>query len=151
MQNIVTTPNRKSSILNLTLTGGVGILGGLWLIVSPMVFNYNGKASSALQANADNAALLSIVVGVLTIVLSAFCVATETQASLQLYRFVATVTLIGFGLLLMLAPYFFNYNMLRDPMTNMQLTGSAFIIIAGYVFQEVFGQKQTEPSQTTQS
>jgi hypothetical protein len=151
MQNIITTTDKKSSVLNLTLTGGLGVLGGLWLIVSPMVFNYNGKAGSAFQTNADTAALLSIIVGVLTIVLSVFCIATETQASLQLYRFAATITLIGFGLLLMVAPYLFNYNGLRDPFTNMQLTGSAFIIIAGYVLQEVFSQKEATPNPKTQS
>lgn len=32
---------KPSDTINLTFTGGLGILGGLWLIISPFLFGYN--------------------------------------------------------------------------------------------------------------
>ena len=122
------------SNVNLTLTGALGVLGGIWLIVSPYLFDYSSTVA--------NAAILGIICGVVAIVLSGFAIATEKMANMQTYRFAAGIGLILLGILLVCAPYLFNYSKLRDPLWNLQVTGGIFIVIAGFVMQELYTRSQ---------
>ncbi len=127
---------RSFSTTNLTLTGGLGVVGGIWLIISPYLFDYSGYAA--------NATLLGIVAGVVTIALSGFCILTEKMPAMQTYRFYAGIALVAMGVLLMAGPYLLNYNQLRDPLWNLQLTGAVFILIAGFVVQELYTRSREE-------
>lgn len=115
---------------NLTLTGALGVLGGIWLIVSPYLFDYSSTVS--------NAAILGIICGIVAIGLSGFAIATERMPNMLTYRFVAAIGLVALGVLLECAPYLFNYSKLRDPLWNLQITGGIFIVIAGFVLQELY-------------
>ncbi len=132
------TSLRTFSTLNLTFTGGLGVLGGLWLIVSPYLFDYsNFSGAKNLKGSADNATLLGLICGIITIVISVFLIATEKNNNMLQARIYAGISLILMGVLLMAAPYLFNYSMIRDPLWNLQLTGAFFVLIAGYTVQEL--------------
>ncbi len=141
MKNITTL--RTSETTNLTLTGAVGVLGGIWLIVSPFLFGYNDSNSANSSTGATT---MGLVCGVITIGLAGFCMATEKLPTMQLYRFGAAIALILMGVWLVLAPYLFDYFSLRNPLYNLQITGVIFILIAGYVFQELYSQYQERES-----
>jgi hypothetical protein len=129
---------RSFSTLNLTFTGGLGVLGGLWLIVSPYLFDYNNFGGAKnLKGSADNATLLGLICGIITILISVFLIATEKNDSMLQARIYAGISLVLMGVLLLAAPYLFNYSMLRDPLWNLQLTGAIFVLIAGYTVQEL--------------
>ncbi len=128
----------RFSTLNLTLSGGLGVLGGLWLIVSPYLFDYNNlPAAAKFVENGQNATVLGLITGIITIAISVFLVATEKMAQMEFYRNIGGWLLVLMGVFLMAAPYLFNYSILRDPLWNLQLTGAFFTIIAGYVMQEL--------------
>jgi hypothetical protein len=129
---------RTFSTLNLTFTGGLGVLGGIWLIISPYLFDYsNFGGAKTLKASADNATLLGLICGIITIVISVFLIATEKNNNLLQARIFAGISLVLMGVLLLAAPYLFNYSMIRDPLWNLQLTGAIFVLIAGYTVQEL--------------
>ncbi len=138
MQNI--TAARPSSMISFTLMGGLGILGGIWLIVSPFVFGYNDL--SVGKTGGQNATTMGIICGSIAILLAGFCLLTEKMPTLQKSRFNAAIGLILLGVWLMAAPYLFNYADLRNPLYNLQITGAIFVIVAGYVFQAIYSQYQ---------
>ena len=138
MQNTRTAG--PSSMTNLSLTGALGVLGGIWLIISPFVFGYNDL--SADKTSGQNATTMGISCGVITILWAGFCLATKRMPALQKYRFNAAIGLILMGVWLMAAPYLFDYAHLRNPLSNLQITGAIFILVAGYVFQELYSQFQ---------
>ena len=131
---------RQSSLTNLSLTGALGVLGGIWLIVSPFVFGYNDL--SRANTGSQNATTMGIICGILTILLAGFCLATEKMPEMQKYRFGAAIGLVLMGVWLMLAPYVSNYAEVRNSLYNCQITGAIFILVAGYVFQELYSQYQ---------
>lgn len=136
---------RRFSTLNLTFTGGLGILGGLWLIVSPYLFDYNNlPAAAKFVENGSNATLMGLITGIITIAISVFLIATEKMPQMQLYRNISGWLLVLMGVFLLSAPYLFNYAILRDPLWNLQLTGAAFVLIAGYVMQELTLREKKE-------
>lgn len=127
------------SVLNLTLAGGLGVLGGIWLIVAPFIFDYN-----LVKVNGENATLMGIICGIVTILIALFCIGTERVAALRPYRYLAGVALIGMGIWLMLTPYLFNYSTLRNALWNLQITGGIFALVAGFVMQEMFSREKLE-------
>jgi vacuolar-type H+-ATPase subunit I/STV1 len=131
--------NRTFSVGNLTLSGGLGVLGGIWLIIAPFILDYSAVASTA-TTNANNATLMSIIVGVVAIVLSIFLVATEKIQSLHTLRLYAGIGLIFVGVWLMAAPFLFNYNSLAQPLMSMQIAGALYILVAGFVMQELYNR-----------
>lgn len=126
---------KPSDTINLTFTGGLGILGGLWLIISPFLFGYNSLPVFTVQG--QNATLLGIITGIITIGLAGFLVATEKLPTMQTYRTWAGMALVAMGAFLMASPYLFNYSVLKDPLWNLQITGAIFILVAGFVMQEL--------------
>jgi len=138
MQNVTTT--RASSTTNLSLTGALGILGGVWLIISPFVMGYNDLSGD--KTGGQNATIMGISCGVITILWAGFCLATERMPALQKNRFNAAIGLVLMGVWLMAAPNLFNFADLRNPLYNLQITGAIFVIVAGYVFQELYSQYQ---------
>lgn len=129
---------RRFSTLNLTFTGGLGVLGGIWLIVSPYLFDYNNlPAAAKFVENGSNATLMGLITGIITIAVSVFLIATEKMPQMQLYRNIGGWFLVVLGVFLMAAPALFNYSILRDPLWNLQLTGALFVLIAGFVMQEL--------------
>jgi uncharacterized membrane protein HdeD (DUF308 family) len=131
--------NKTFSVGNLTLSGGLGVLGGIWLIVSPFILDYNAVAKTA-TTNANNATLMCIIVGVVAIVLSGFLVVTEKIESMHTLRLYAGIGLIFVGVWLMAAPFLFNYNSLGQPLINMQITGALYILAAGFIMQELYNR-----------
>ncbi len=129
--------------LNLTAAGGLGILGGIWLIVSPYLFDYS-SLGAILKTSGDNATLMGLIAGIVAIALSLFCIATEKRTELQTYRFGAGIGLVFLGIVLMAAPYLFNYSIMRDPLWNLQITGGLFTLIAGFVMQELFDRSKEQ-------
>ena len=138
MQN--TMMARSRSTTSLTITGALGVLGGIWLIVSPFVFGYNDLSTD--KTGGQNATTMGITCGIIAILLAGFCLATERMPEMRKYRFGAAVGLILMGVWLLAAPYLFNYADLRNPLYNLQITGSIFVIVAGYVFQAVYSRYQ---------
>lgn len=122
---------------NITLVGSLGVLGGIWLIISPYLLGYADMAG-ALKVNNDNATLTGLIGGVIAIALAVFCIIAERIPATQPYRFAAGIGLLGLGLGLMMAPYLFNYAVLRDPLWNLQITGAVFVLVAGYIMQELY-------------
>lgn len=129
--------------LDLTLTGGLGMLGGFWLIVNPFIFDYNNY-TGAIKAGGDTATLVSIICGVILIALSIFCVATEKQPNFFKYRFGAGVATIFLGLFLLVSPQLLNFytTKFRDPLWALQITGGFIVLIAGFVVQEIYQRYQ---------
>lgn len=134
---------KTNQTLNLTLTGSLGIVGGIWLLIAPFLLNYKDAAAN-LQTNANNATILSLIAGSVAIVLSGFAVATERMPQLRPYRYIAGFGLLALGLVLMAAPYLFNYAVLRNPLWSLQITGGIFALIAGFVMQELFKTEQAQ-------
>lgn len=137
---------KTNQTLNLTLTGSLGIVGGIWLLIAPFLLNYKDTAAANLQTNANNATILSLIAGAVAIVLAGFAVATERMPQLRPYRYIAGFALLALGLVLMAAPYLFNYAVLRNPLWSLQITGGIFALIAGFVMQELF-KTETEQVQ----
>lgn len=133
MRNVMTAQSTQS--VNPMVTGGLGILGGLWFIVSPFVLGY-----SSSEEGGKNATTLGITVGVLAIVATLLAVATERVPSLKNARLAVTVAMVALGLVAMVAPYLFNYAEMITPLWNLQITGGLFIIVAGYIAQALTKQ-----------
>ncbi|MEI6046164.1 MAG: hypothetical protein WCS37_17570 [Chloroflexota bacterium] len=128
------------STVNLTLTGVLGALGGVWLILAPSLLNY----TLPTKTQGDNATLMAIICGVIAIVLSLFCTVTEKQVALQKYRFIAGSLLVVLGIWLMAAPYLFNYAIVRDALWSLQITGGLFALTAGFVMEELYTRSKEE-------
>ncbi|NWJ48288.1 MAG: hypothetical protein HXX08_20730 [Chloroflexi bacterium] len=99
----------KSSGLGKTqLTYGVlGIIGGLYLITAPFLFNYDGiKNAKGVKVDLSFVQTSDIICGVLVVLLVGFALATAAKEStLQLRKFAAYAT-IAVGVWLMFSPYF---------------------------------------------
>jgi uncharacterized membrane protein len=63
----------------------------------------------------------------------------DNLLNLRVYLGAATVLL---GVVTMAAPYLFNYNKLKDPLWNLTISGAIIALIAGFVLQEVYGEKK---------
>ena len=140
-----TTTLRSSSTLKLS-AGGLGVLGGIWLIISPYLFGYNNLAG-ADQADGNTATTLGLIAGIIAILLTAFIVATERVPSLKTYQLLATGLTVLLGAIVMAIPYLFDFQALGNPLWNLQLTGAAFVLIAGYILEGL--SKQTKQEQLT--
>ena len=134
MQNITST--RTSSTAIQSVAGALGVLGGIWLIISPFLLGYDNLKENVTAG--QNATTMGIICGVISILLAGFCLVTERMPEMRNIRIGASVGLILMGVWLMSAPYLFNYSEYRDPLINLQITGIIFVIVAGYVFQEVY-------------
>jgi hypothetical protein len=134
--------------LDLTLTGGLGVLGGIWLIINPFILDYN-SLTGKLKVGGDNATLVSIISGVILIALSLFCIAIEKQPSFFFYRFYAGIATIFLGLFLLVSPQLLNFYTTgyRDPLWALQITGGLIVLIAGFVVQEVYNRYQAHKAQ----
>lgn len=134
--------------LDLTLTGGLGVLGGIWLIINPFILDYN-NFSGAIKAGGDNATLVSIICGVILIALSVFCVAVEKQANMFYYRFYAGIATIFLGLFLLVSPQLLNFytTKFRDPLWALQVTGGLIVLIAGFVVKEIYDRYEAHKVQ----
>jgi hypothetical protein len=98
----------KSNGLGKTqLTYGVlGIIGGLYLITAPFLFNYSGITVKGKSVDLSFVQTSDIICGVLVVLLVGFALATATKEStLQLRKFAAYAT-IAIGVWLMFSPYF---------------------------------------------
>jgi hypothetical protein len=107
--------------------GLLGIMGGIWLIVSPFFLDYR---------YVDAAYWNSIITGVIFIILVSFCVGTANQIGLLLARQVADGLKILAGIWLILAPFLFDYTGTTSALWNHIITGALFILITGYALIE---------------
>ncbi len=142
--------------------GGLGVIGGIWLILAPFVLGYNTTtvldAKTKQQVPVDLGAVTanSIIVGVILLALVGFCLATISNPAMAKLRMYANIAVIGVGIYLLAAPYLFDllkvasYLSLDKPNTNDQLIGLVTIIIAGFTFQKEFLPKETETDNVSQ-
>jgi len=136
--------------------GGLGILGGIWLLVAPFLLGYSNitvlDAATKKQVPADLSAVTisDIILGVILLALTGFCLATASNPAMAKMRQYANIAVIVAGVYLVAAPYLFDlfkaasYLALDKPNTNDQLIGLLTIIIAGFAYQKEFGGKQVE-------
>lgn len=137
-----TTTLRSFSVLNLTAAGGLGVLGGIWLIVSPYLFDYNNLTGADKELG-NTATTIGLITGIVAIVLALAAIATERLEGFKTYRLLAGGLMVALGVALMVLPYIFDFQTVRDPLWNLQITGGIFILIAGYVVQEIANRQET--------
>jgi hypothetical protein len=147
---------------NKLIYGGLGIIGGIWLILAPFVLGYNNMtvldAKTKLQVPVDLGAVSanSIIIGIILLALVGFGLATASNPAMTKLRMYANVGVIVAGAYLIAAPYLFDllkvasYLSLDKPNTNDQLIGLLTIIIAGFTFQKEFLPKETETDNVPQ-
>ena len=146
------------STLKMAL-GGLGIIGGVWMILAPFVLNYGGAtvidAKTKKPVPADLAAVTTsdIIVGVLLIALVGFALLTANNAALAKIRFYVSIAVVAVGVYLVAAPYLFDllkvaeYMALDKPNTNDQLIGLLTIVLGGYALQQEFFPTEAETSE----
>lgn len=132
------------------LLGGLGIVGGIWLILAPFVLNYRGatlldaktKKSSPLDLSAVT--ISDLTCGVLLVALVGFALVTANNPALAKIRFYVSLAVIAIGVYLIAAPYIFDllkvaaYMGLDKPNTNDQLVGMLSVVLAGFALQTSF-------------
>jgi|GEM_PF-1293392 len=133
----------------LTL-GGLGIVGGIWLILAPFVLNYGGttiidaKTKKPVAVDLSAVTTSDIICGVLLVALVGFALLTANNVAMAKLRFYAGTTVILVGVYLLAAPYLFDllkvaeYMGLDKPNTNDQLVGILTIVLGGFAFQSTF-------------
>jgi len=139
--------------------GGLGIVGGVWMILAPFVLNYGGTtvldAKTKKQVPVDLSAVTTsdIIVGVLLIALVGFALLTANNAAIAKIRFYVSIAVVVVGVYLVAAPYLFDllkvaeYMALDKPNTNDQLIGLLTIVIGGYAAQQEFFPTEAETSE----
>lgn len=135
--------------------GGLGILGGLWLIAAPFVLNYSGiqtlNATTKKMVAVDLSAVTTsdIICGSLLIGLVGLAMYTLTNKALYKLGMYANAAVILVGIYLVAAPYLFDllkvasYMSLDKPNTNDQLVGILTLIIGGFAFQRTYLHGET--------
>lgn len=136
--------------------GGLGILGGIWLLISPFALGYNNitviDAATKKPVAADLGAVTAseIILGVIILALTGFALATATNPAMAKLRQYANIAVIVAGVYLLAAPYLFDllkvasYLALDKPNTNDQLMGILTIVIAGFAYQREFLHREEE-------
>lgn len=142
--------------------GGLGILGGIWLVIAPFALGYNNittlNAATKKQVPVDLGAVTAsdIIVGVIIIALTGFALATASNPAMAKLRMYANLAVIAAGVYLIAAPYLFDllkvasYLSLDKPNTNDQLMGMLTIIVAGFAFQKEFRSNEAENGTVSQ-
>lgn len=120
-------PDRTSFSFKAIGLGLLGIVGGIWLIVSSFVLDYS---------YVDAAYWNSIITGTIFIILVSFCVGAANRIGLLLMRQVAEGLKILAGIWLILAPFLFDYTSTTSALWNHIITGGLFILITGYALIE---------------
>jgi len=142
--------------------GGLGILGGIWLLIAPFALGYNNittlNAATKKQVPVDLGAVTAsdIIVGVILIVLTGFALAAASNPALAKLRMYANVAVIVAGVYLIAAPYLFDllkvasYMSLDKPNTNDQLMGLLTVVVAGFAFQKEFRTHEADNGTVSQ-
>lgn len=142
--------------------GGLGIIGGIWLVIAPFALGYNNltalDAKTKKQVPVDLGAVTAsdIIVGVILIVLTGFALATASNPTMTKLRMYANVAVIVAGVYLIAAPYLFDllkvasYLSLDKPNTNNQLMGLLTIVVAGFAYQKEFRSHEAENGTVSQ-
>jgi hypothetical protein len=102
--------------------GWLGVIGGLWLVMAPFTLDYS-----------DNQAPLynDMFVGILAIVLTAFCAITAGNPNtFQARKSAGWLTLVA-GFWLIIAPFVLGYSGTSDALWSDVITGILFVIVAG--------------------
>lgn len=133
-----------------TAFGGLGIIGGIWLILAPFVLNYSGamgldaKTKKLVPVDISAVTVSDIICGILLIGLVGFALLTANNPAMARIRLYASVVVIAVGVYLIAAPYVFDllklaeYLALDKPNTNDQLIGILTVVIAGFALQNEF-------------
>jgi len=142
--------------------GGLGILGGIWLLIAPFALGYNNitvlNATTKKQVPVDLGAVTAsdIIVGIILIVLTGFALAAASNPALTKLRMYANVAVIAAGVYLIAAPYLFDllkvasYMSLDKPNTNDQLMGLLTVVVAGFAFQKEFRSHEADNGTVSQ-
>jgi drug/metabolite transporter (DMT)-like permease len=156
--------NEQTAGLSTTrlVFGGLGIIGGIWMILAPFALGYNNmtvldaKTKKLVPVDLGAVTTSDIIVGLLLLGLVGFALATASNPAMAKLRMYANLAVIGVGIYLLAAPYLFDllkvasYLSLDEPNTNDQLIGLLTIIIAGFTFQKEFLLPETETENVSQ-
>jgi hypothetical protein len=146
------------STLKVTL-GGLGIVGGIWMLVAPFVLNYAGattldaKTKKLVPVDLTAVTVSDIVAGVLIVGLVAFALSTANNTAMAKLRLYAGIATVVVGVYLVAVPYIFdlldvaNYMSLDKPNTNDQLIGILTIVLAGFAVQNEFYARKDEETE----
>jgi hypothetical protein len=140
------------------ILGGLGMVGGIWMILAPFILNYAGttlldaKTKKLVSVDLTAVTLSDIICGMLLVGLVGFTLLTANQLAMAKLRFYASVAVILVGVYLIAAPYIFDllkvaeYMGLDKPNTNDQLVGILTIVLGGFAFQTTFLSNSNEAS-----
>ena len=139
------------------ILGGSGIVGGIWLILAPLILNYGGTTildpttKKLVAVNLTAVTTSDVICGVLLVALVAFTLWSANRMAMARFRFYACTTIILVGIYLIAAPYLFDllkvaqYMSLDKPNTNDQLVGILTIVLGGFAFQTNFLSNEKGP------
>jgi hypothetical protein len=137
--------------------GGSGIVGGIWLILAPLILNYGGTTvlvattKKPVPVNLAAVTTSDIICGVLLVALVAFTLWSANKMAMARFRFYASTAVILVGVYLIAAPYLFDllkvaqYMSLDKPNTNDQLVGILTVVLGGFAFQTTFLSNEKRP------
>lgn len=132
------------------ILGGLGLVGGIWLILAPFILNYgdvtilDAKTKKPVAVDLTAVTLSDIICGVLLIALVGFALVSVKNVALAKIRFYVGIAVILVGVYLIAAPYLFDllkvaeYMGLDKPNTNDQLVGILTIVLGGFALQTTF-------------
>jgi len=86
--------------------GGLGLVGGVWMIVAPFALNYGGatildaKTKKTVPVDLTAVTVSDIIVGVVLLGLVGFALVSANKLELQKYRLYANIGVIAAGVYL---------------------------------------------------
>lgn len=101
--------------------GYIGIASGLLMIVSPFIFGYSNLSDPTTN---------DIICGVVTAVLTAFCLVTAKSSTLSTIRQGAAWFVAFLGAWIVIAPFVFNYYTVIGAVYEDSFTGGFNLILA---------------------
>lgn len=128
------------------ILGGLGIVGGIWLILAPFILNYGGatildaRTKKLVPVDLAAVTISDITCGVLLIGL----LVIANQVKNTKVRINISIEIILIGVYLIAAPYIFDllkvasYMGLDKPNTNDQLIGIVIVVLGGFALQTNF-------------
>ncbi len=140
--------------------GGLGIIGGIWMLIAPFVLNYadatmlDAKTKKPVPADLSAVTISDIIVGILLIGLVSFALFTANNPAMAKLRKYAGIAVVLVGIYLIAAPYLFDllklasYLALDKPNTNDQLMGMLTMVLGGFATQAEFDSTEQTSTNT---
>lgn len=103
--------------------GWLGVIGGIWLIISPYVLGYSGNSAATTN---------DIILGIIQIILTGYWALTFNLPGQAQVRLAAVWLAVLAGVWLIISPWVLGYNGLDSALWNNLILGILFVIIEGY-------------------